>query len=382
MPEQKSQHSVPQFYLRNFGHGDASGLICLYNRRTSRYVRDAGIRTQACADYFYGKKKEIEISLSKMEDRLAPLISEMLRAETPPKWGSQDHVQLVKFVVFQCARPPFAKDEAEESAQKHLAKIEELFPSQFSHLTRREENSIETPRMLLSIAEVNHHAAFDLRCKLLRNRTGVPFITSDHPVVLYNQYFEHPKPIASNTGLICRGLQVFLPFSPKYILVLFDSDVYKVGERNFKVTCVDVARDDVEQLNILQVVNAGENLYFSEEASQAHIEALVKRAMPHLKLEKANARAGPAIVGGKEDGTIVASSPVDIQIGLDLGCMKITPKAKERYSPSHDPYNRFRNVELVEMFHDFVREVLAKRMKESQFEEFRKARDHKKRAYT
>jgi hypothetical protein len=215
MPEQKRQHSVPQFYLRNFGHGDASGLICLYNRRTNRYVRDAPIRTQACADYFYEKGNSVENSLSKMEDRLAPLISRILSDEVPPKWGSDGHVQLVKFVVFQCARTPFAKDEAEESTQKHLAKIEELFPNQFSHLTGGKANTTETPQMLLSIAEVNFHAAFDLRCKLLRNRTGVPYITSDHPVVRYNQYFGHPKPIASNTGLICRGLQVFLPLSPK-----------------------------------------------------------------------------------------------------------------------------------------------------------------------
>jgi hypothetical protein len=104
--------------------------------------------------------------------------------------------------------------------------------------------------------------------------------------------------------------------------------------------------------------------------------------MPHLKSEKATARAGPAIVGGKEHGTIVACSRVDIQIGLNLVCMKITPKAKERYSSSHDPYNRFRNVELMETFHEFVGEVLAKRLKENEFEEFRKAREQMKRAYS
>jgi len=55
-------------------------------------------------------------------------------------------------------------------------------------------------------------------------------------------------------------------------------------------------------------------------------------------------------------------------------------KAKERYSPSRDPRNRYRNLELLQIFYDFSREVLAKRMKESQFEEFRKNWEQKRSA--
>jgi hypothetical protein len=381
VPGQKSQHFVSQFHLRNFGHGESSGLIRLHNRRTGLYVPHAPIKTQACADYFYEKGDQVEHSLAEMENRLGPLISGILKDEAPPKWGSQSHIELLKFVVFQSTRTRFAKDQAEEGTEKHLAKIEELFPGQFSRLTGTEVDSSETPRMLLSIAEINYHAASDLRCKLLRNGTGTPFITSDHPVVRYNQYFSHPKPLTSNTGLGCRGLQVFFPLSAKYLLVLFDSEVYKVGERNFKVTCVDVTKDDVEALNILQVVNAGEHLYFSEEASQAYVEVLVNRAKPYLKMDKATATAGPAIVGGREHGTIVASSLVDVQTGLNLSCMKITPKAKERYSASHHPKNRYRNPEMQEMLYEFTREVLAKRMKDNQFEEFRRRRVEKRSAF-
>jgi len=365
--------------MRNFGHVDSSALICLYNRRTGLYVPHAPSKSQACADYFYEKGGEIEKILADMENSVGPVITEILRAEAPPKWRSDDDITVLKFVVLQSKRTEFAKEQMNESSKKVLGKINELFPGEFPNLTEKEVDRTATARMLVSMSEMNYHAAVDLRCKLLRNKTGIPFITSDHPVVRYNQYFER-HPSLSDSGLICRGLQMFFPLNPQYLLVLFDSDVYKVGGRNFKVTCVDVTKDDVEALNTLQVVNAGEHLYFSQDVRQAYIEALVKRANGYLKTEKARVRAGPAFVGDRRHGTIVAGCLVDIRIGLNLHCMKITPKAKERYSPSLHPRNRYRNLDLLQIFYEFSREVLAKKMKESQFEEFRKKREQERNA--
>jgi hypothetical protein len=378
VPAQKSQHFVPQFYLRNFGHGDSSsGLICIYNRRTKAHFPHAPIKSQACANYFYEKGAGVESDLASMENRLGPLVKRMIKDESPPKWDSVDHAALLKFIVFQSVRTMFAKEEADENNYKTLAKIAELCPGQFPHLAWQQDDQEHTPRMLLSIAEFNYHAAADLRCKLLRNKTGIAFITSDHPVVKYNQYFEEPEPVMCNTGLNCRGLQLFVPLNPKYLLVLFDSSIYQVGERNFKVVCVDVTRDDVNELNTLQLVNAGEHLYFGEDVTREYLGDLVKRSNRHLKAEKATVRTGPAIVSGEERGTVVASSLVDIRIGLHLSCMEVTPKAKERYSPSYHPSNRYRDLALQETLTDFAREVSAKRLRDSQFEEFRQRRQKK-----
>jgi hypothetical protein len=136
-----------------------------------------------------------------------------------------------------------------KAVKKMIEKIHELFPGDFPNLTEAEVDRTGTARMLVNISQMNYHAADDLRCKLLRNKTGIPLITSDHPVVRCNQYFER-HPSLSDSGLICRGLQIFLPLNPQYLLVLFDSDVYKVGGRNFRVTCVDATKDDVEMLLI------------------------------------------------------------------------------------------------------------------------------------
>ena len=54
-----------------------------------------------------------------------------------------------------------------------------------------------------------------------------------------------------------QGLQIFLPLSPKDVLVLSDSAVYKVGGRKLKVMDVDVTHEpDVDALNMVQVMNA------------------------------------------------------------------------------------------------------------------------------
>ncbi|WP_461622080.1 DUF4238 domain-containing protein, partial [Bradyrhizobium sp. 23AC] len=76
------------------------------------------------------------------------------------------------------------------------------------------------------------------------------FITSDHPVVFYNQYAEH-RTIRSNTGLASKGLQIFYPISPYHIIILYDEAIYKIGAK--KSTSVDVTSvSDVQQLNDLQ----------------------------------------------------------------------------------------------------------------------------------
>lgn len=73
---------------------------------------------------------------------------------------------------------------------------------------------------------------FDLKVKLLINTTVTPFITSDHPVIRYNQFLEMRRHPGGNAGLAAKGLQVFLPLSPKHMLLFYDDWVYKVGGRS------------------------------------------------------------------------------------------------------------------------------------------------------
>lgn len=372
MPEKKSQHFVSQFILRCFAHRESDKLICLYHIPGRRYVPRAAIKHQACGDYFYEKGIEIENELNRMEGEIGPIISAAIEREKLPKWGSTEHAGLLRLVVLQSERTQLAVDEMKETQEKWIQKIAELAPGAFPELEKVRVDPAELPRSLLQHAEISLHVCHDLRCKLLRNRAATPFITSDHPVVRYNQLYEEPNPIMSNTGYGCRGIQLFLPLNPNYLLVFFDSAVYKVGGNNFQTVCVDATEEDVDALNLLQVVNADEHLYFSDRTEQRYVEKLVKKAARFLRKEKGTARSGPAVVAGRQHGQIVAMQRVDIQTLLNLECMKVLPSA-ERYRV-RDPRVRIRAPELVDLLSQFIRKVLNKELRPDQFPEFRQQR--------
>jgi hypothetical protein len=124
--------------------------------------------------------------------------------------------------------------------------------------------------MALNEAALCLPITFDLCFKLVINKTKEPFITSDHPVVLYNQFLEPRKKYGNNTGLACKGLEIFLPISPRHLLIFFDPDVYKV--ENKSNVSVDITADaDVKALNLLQCISADKNLYFNEEISEHQV---------------------------------------------------------------------------------------------------------------
>jgi hypothetical protein len=100
----------------------------------------------------------------------------------------------------------------------------------------------------------------DLTWALLCNETDAEFVTSDAPVVLYNQWCQGARR-QGNTGMAASGLQVFLPLSPRFCLLLFDDDIYNVGERD-GVVAVDSRRDAIG-VNGLQLLAAESNLYYS-----------------------------------------------------------------------------------------------------------------------
>jgi hypothetical protein len=107
----------------------------------------------------------------------------------------------------------------------------------------------------------------DLAIKVLVNNTASEFITSDSPVVLFNQWCQGAKGMGA-TGLASRGLQIFLPLSSSHVLMLFDPSIYHVGNQRKDV--VEIATSyDVTGINRLQVITVEENLYYTGKRETA-----------------------------------------------------------------------------------------------------------------
>ena len=123
----------------------------------------------------------------------------------------------------------------------------------------------------------------NLKAKLLINKTGHSFITSDNPVVLNNSLMEYNGNYSY--GLNSSGLQIFYPLFPQLGVIYYDEKVYKVGLN--KQNVIDIKNEsDVYMLNCWIMVNATNNIYFDKSISESYIRYIYAYAKKHRQIQK------------------------------------------------------------------------------------------------
>lgn len=270
MPSNKAHHYVPQFYLRNFSSDGRS--IALYNLAADRRVFGASIKKQCQRPYLYGRDGQSEKALSEFEGDAAALFRILLSVRTPPPERSLGHISLIFYITMQHARTVYAGEERDENhdrLMKHL--IRPTLPRdglKTEDLDKVRIVSTDAVGEVLRTTIPMYPLLLDLRGVVLLNATSSGFITSDNPVVLYNQLLEERR-YASNTGLQSVGLQIYLPVSSDVAVLYYDRDVYGIGRRNPSTITIDNP-SDVQQLNALQFLNAAENVYFDHRKNDGY----------------------------------------------------------------------------------------------------------------
>jgi hypothetical protein len=256
MSNAKSHHFVPQFYLRRFS--DDGRSIRLLHKPSNQIIERASIKGQCAIDNFHGWHELAERSIATIEGACAASIDRVLRSEAVPPRSSTDYGHLLLFVALQSMRTQqsadlnnalvdrFAKMMAEGRPEFHgidlsKFKVEETYPV----------------AMPMAVALQAHHILATLEMGLLRTGGDRGFLTSDHPVILYNSsradvWWE------GVTGLDCEGLQLFLPLNRSTCLYMFDPVSYappsNAGNRTLGVV-------DVLKLNALTILNSRTNIY-------------------------------------------------------------------------------------------------------------------------
>lgn len=368
MPDKTRQHYVPQFYLREFS-GKSGKHVGLFHIPSGRFVREAVIKWQACEKDFY-KFPAIEEHLGDIEDKASPVIARIVRRGILPKRGTFEHYMLCLFVVFQSERTPSSASATLELSDKLRDAITPKELTAGADLAGDKMSPAEALISSLRMAEAFHPLIMDLRFKVLRTDIEHPFIASDHPVVLYNQFLEHRTPWLSNTGLMNLGLQIFLPLSPIHLICFFDSEVYKIGGRKIAPAYVDCHdADDVLALNVLQVGNADEQLYFGPSVSESLIEDLVAQARKFRRESKAAVREYPqaTMADGSREG-LLQSKKVDLRTALKLKCATVLQKAQQmklanRGAHPRDPF-------IARVFSDFMSKVKVDKCRVTEFPAF------------
>jgi len=325
MPEKKNQHFVPRFYLKKFSLESQGERISIYNISSNKLIKSAKLYEQASKNYFYGSDLKIENALENLETKSAKIINYIIDTQALPQADSEDNQILLIFILSLLGRTVYAAEKIEEALEKYKETILSIDKNALSKTGQNLDMTLtDAVQESLSMAVLSVPLVRDLDWKLIINETEQPFITSDNPVVLYNQFFELRKKYGSNVGLASKGLQIFLTLSPKFTLVLFDKDVYRVGNKN--KSCINVNLiSDIKALNLLQCINANKNIYFNEYLSEKQLLELLTFANLYRRPTKSNLDKHPNYENKKVLLHLYGS---DVKCSLKLSFINLVKKAK------------------------------------------------------
>lgn len=237
------------------GEGKAIGL---YTSFADRYVYGAAVKHQCSRDYFYGRDGAMESHLCKLESRYAAKVREIVAAGQTRPALAFEWMQL--FWCVQWARTEAAAEQARSMAVA-MAQV-----ANHAGLASppEDERWVSLPMGAISRA---HLETEDLAHVVLRNRTAMPFVTSDNPAVVTNRFRAvEPRLRDGPAGLGSAGAILFLPITPSHAIMWYDRDVYSVKNQN---GWYDIKNEkDVAAINQHQILNCICNVYFS--ASHNH----------------------------------------------------------------------------------------------------------------
>jgi len=356
MPHNKKHHYVPRFYLKRFSPDGRS--TCLWNINRKKLVSKANLKNQCYKDYFYGKELTVEKALGIVEGHASRILKLIDEYQAQPPAGSEEHITLVLYILMQYGRTAYtadALDELNDKMMKHLfgPKAEQ----EGIDLSKVTIGIKDPAKFSLGLITQFHPLLLDLDCKLLQNKTSVDFITSDNPVVLYNQLFTFRKH-GSNTGLASKGLQIFFPISSKLLLLFYDYESYTIGSRSKATVKISLPRD-VYELNTLQMTSAYENIYF--ESVNFDVDALYKKALSFRRTQKSKMSVFPGEETKDTRKELIATSREDVRTNLKLSFVKITKKTKawrDKFQKLRmQPAAVVRNEELVDSHDAFMKKV-------------------------
>jgi len=231
----KRQHFVPQHYLRLFRVDDTEQVI-VARVEPYKYIGPGPIKGQCQESFFYGDSdSRLDEMLREIETSFAP---ELVRICSSKQLTPNDVQSLRLF----CAHLHLRTRKAAE-----IAKVFPRFMADQVITNAIERGELPSPEggwkpdMMDFTGVPNTLLGNLIRCyfetarlgiKLLEPPIGEYFVTSDHPVVIMNQFASDAKSFRSFAGFAQTGFQMILPIGPQRCVIFYDPNVYKVGGRN------------------------------------------------------------------------------------------------------------------------------------------------------
>ncbi|WP_199028731.1 DUF4238 domain-containing protein [Ralstonia sp. ASV6] len=221
MATNKNQHFVPRCHLRPFTLEEKGLAISLINLDRKRLVPNAPVKNQCSKDYFYGTDENLENAIQTIESGYARALREVVHDSHSL---SEDHKIVFRtFWLFQHLRTEAAAIRSVQWAEtsRNLA---DLPPEEFT-LSIKDAVQMACRNFAATMHEID-----DLKFCIIKNKSDVPFITSDNPAVLTNKWhLDNDELRRRSFGIGSAGVLAILPLTPKLLFLGYDGDVYSIS---------------------------------------------------------------------------------------------------------------------------------------------------------
>lgn len=220
MANNKNQHFVPRCHLRPFTQGADGLAISLFNLERKKLISNAPVKNQCSKDYFYGADEQLEEAIQFVESGYSQSLRDLIQDNRT--LSEEQKAVFRTFWLFQHLRTEAAAMSAVQMAET-TRNIADLPPEEFS-LGIKEAVQIACRTFAGAMHELD-----DLKFCVMKNKTAIPFLTSDNPAVLTNSWqLENKKTRGSSFGMGSAGMLAILPLTPKLLILGYDGDVYSV----------------------------------------------------------------------------------------------------------------------------------------------------------
>jgi hypothetical protein len=288
----KVQHYVPQFLLKNFGHGKKDQLWVFDKSNGRSFFTNA--KNVASESRFYdfeldGATVSLEPILTKIESAAKQVIEKILNEDTLGVLGEEELVNLAVFCSIQLARTRTFREQwlsfprmLREELEKRGDNVAE--GSQAEQLIQdlgENEVKAESGRFMLGAPEMFAEHFLSKDWVLVATDAKHPFLISDNPLTRQNMI---ERPLRGNLGLAVPGIEIYLPLAPTRALGMWCTTLTEpILEREGKhrklapgyaETLAEAIRtgnplpyaiENVENFNSLQVWQAERYVFSSKE---------------------------------------------------------------------------------------------------------------------
>ncbi|UCI05143.1 DUF4238 domain-containing protein [Mesorhizobium sp. B1-1-8] len=264
MAENKNQHFVPRVHLAPFSVCAEGKAIHLLNLDRKKVIFDAPVKNQCSRDYFYGQDWKLEEAIQAVEGHYGQCVASLHKPGAVI--DASRATVLRRFAYLQHVRTEAA---AHRSAEFVFA------ATNFSGVSFEQPTFKEAVNTAV-IAAMRHYAhtmtvVDDLKVRVVRNLTSVPFLTSDDPAVLANRW--HQQRVQDRSfGVSSAGALLFLPLTPTLLAVFLDGDVYQAEHVGGWISVSNPA--DILACNHQQILNCAANLYFGDRSSGIDVQTM------------------------------------------------------------------------------------------------------------